>query len=257
MFVVVSWVLTETVQKIGSIPCSGNFFTTDNLGNVYVVQADNSIEKYNPQGLRLNLGNFKIKGKLHSLDVSNPFEIYLFYKDLNRIIVTDNQLTQRGEIDMNKPELIQAAAIARSYDNGIWVFDLSDMQLKKYTKDMKLQMQSGNMRSFTAEIAEPVSILDVENKVYMANYYGLEIFDHFANHLKTIPWDKIDHSQVFEGKLYNSTNGILTSYDLSNIEKKNLTIPDSLPVYQFRITPDNLYLQRGDSIFIYHRGENK
>ena len=88
----------------------------------------NQLYKYNYSGKVLATLNYNYNGNISSIDVSNPMEIYVFYKEINRVLLLDNNLAYRGELDLTKLNITQAAAIARSFDNGIWVFDLGDLQ---------------------------------------------------------------------------------------------------------------------------------
>ncbi|MBD0332705.1 MAG: hypothetical protein ICV66_08615, partial [Chitinophagaceae bacterium] len=56
----------------------------DNLGNLYVVTPTDQLKKFNSNGDSISVYNdVKRFGKLHSLDVSNPLKIILFYKDFS------------------------------------------------------------------------------------------------------------------------------------------------------------------------------
>src|SRR6478672_5274711 len=95
-------------------------FTTDNLGNIFVISPTNDIEKYDKNGLKTATANFKVLGNITSIDASNPFEIYVFYRDQNKILYLDNLLNLRGETDLESIGVSQCAAVARSFDNQIW-----------------------------------------------------------------------------------------------------------------------------------------
>src|SRR5574343_2110861 len=121
---------------------AGSSISTDNLENLYVATPTNDIIKYDKNGIKLATTNFKVLGNISSIDATNPFEIYVFYRDQNRIIFLDNLLNLRGECDMESIGVSQIACVARSFDNQIWLFDAADQKLKKYAKDLKLISES-------------------------------------------------------------------------------------------------------------------
>ena len=240
-------------DSIFTFPTSAKSFTIDNLGFVYLVKADNSIEKWNDKGQLLNQSNNKLYGKLFSIDVSNPFEIYLYYKDVNKIIFTDNQFTIRGTIDLNGAEQIQASAIARSFDNGFWAFDLSDLNLKKFDKSLKLQQQSGNILQITKATFEPRQILDKDNKVLVYNdSTGFEVFDNFANHLKTIAIPDVVAWQFSNSKLYYLNRDGIFLYDFFTLQHQILTRLSIEGCKGFYLHHDKLYFQKNNQIIVYH-----
>ncbi len=52
----------------------GNFFTTDNLGNCYLVDKD-EITKYDGNGTVFNKFSIKAFGTIESMDATNPMKI--------------------------------------------------------------------------------------------------------------------------------------------------------------------------------------
>jgi hypothetical protein len=75
---------------------AGSIISSDNLENLYIITPTNDIIKYNKNGIKLATANFKVLGNISSIDASNPFEIYVFYRDQNKIIFLDNMLNMRG-----------------------------------------------------------------------------------------------------------------------------------------------------------------
>ena len=65
------------------------------------------------------------------IDAGNPLEIYVFYKDQNKLVYFDNMLNYRGETDLYKTLGVNnIQAVCRSYDNGFWFFDPDNFKLK-------------------------------------------------------------------------------------------------------------------------------
>ena len=84
-----------------SIPVPfGSSIHSDYLENVYVITPTNDITKYNKSGLKLASANFKILGNISWIDASNPFEIYVFFRDQNKLLFLDNLLNLKGECDL-------------------------------------------------------------------------------------------------------------------------------------------------------------
>ena len=197
-----------------TISFSGKFFTTDNLGNIFLVQSDNSIEKYDQKGNRKAVVNFKIYGNISQLDVSNPFEIYCYYADQQVLLILDNLLNVRAEIDMTDISTGEVSAAARSFDNGIWYFDASSMKLLKATKNLVTQIEGVPMGTWTKQVWKPTQLLDNEKNIFVhdsAN--GICLFDVFGNYYKSLDITGLIDFQVKKNKIIYFQQPHLISYD--------------------------------------------
>lgn len=250
MLALVVGLLSAGPKAISSfkIAFKGAYFTTDHLGNLYTVKSDNSIVKYNNKGKMLTAINNKQLGKLEYMDVTNPFELYLYYRDQNRIVFTDNMLGFRGETDLNNLEIANISLIARTYDNQIWAWDQNDLQLKKYSKDLKLLSESGNSRMWARDIVEPSYLIDNEQQVLMSDpKVGIYIFDAFANYYKTIPIKGVTRFQVHGNKISFYKDKRLSIYDMKLLQWYH---DDSIPADYVRYEPGYLFVHRNDSIYV-------
>ena len=73
-------------------------------------------------------------------------------------------LNLRGECDLESIGISQIACVARSSDNQIWLFDMSDQKLKKYSKDLKLLNESAALNNYPiGNNISPNLILDVNS----------------------------------------------------------------------------------------------
>jgi hypothetical protein len=196
------------------IPFSGKFFTTDNLGNVFLIQNDNSIEKYSPDGTLTTVGNFKIYGNLSQFDVTNPFEIYGYYADQQILLILDNMLNIRAEIDMTDVSTGEISAAARSFDNGIWYFDASSMKLLKAGKNLETKIEGVPMGTWTTDVWKPTQILDNEKNIFVHDSSnGVCLFDIFGNYYKSIDIKGLSDFQVKKNKFIYFKDNRLISYD--------------------------------------------
>ena len=178
-----------------SVP-PGSSITTDNLGNLFVITPTNDIVKYDKNGRKMATANFKVLGKVTSLDAANPFDIYVFYRDQNKVVFLDNMLNLLGEIDLEMIGVSQVPCIGRSGDNQLWLFDMADLKLKKYSKNLRLVTESASFNTLTiGPDILPSMIVDVNTSVFMLNQGKILEFDVFANFSKI---KLIDTLQTFQ-----------------------------------------------------------
>jgi len=198
------------------IPFAGKFFTTDNLGNIFLIKKDNSIVKYDKHGTQKAIANFKIQGNLEQLDVSNPFELYAYYRDQQTVLILDNQLSQRGVITLNALSTGEITSACRSFDNGIWYFDAGRMKLVKTDKSLSNKKESLPFASWTSESWIPTQMIDNDKNLFMLDTSkGVAIFDVFGNYYKTVKITGLRDFQVKKNKLYFFQNTYYQRFDYS------------------------------------------
>ncbi len=225
---------------------------SDRLGNVYVVSRTNQLFKYDLNGKITSNLNYAYLGNISHIDASNPFELYLFYKELNAVIFLDNNLAYRGRMNLSDAGVIQAGTAARNYANGIWVFDQGDLQLKKIERDGKVTQVSGNVLKFaqTRNLA-PNYMFDNGSKVFVNDsMVGILVFDVFANYQKTIPLKGLKSFKILDDELYFLRNHQLFAYHLKTLQQKSIVLPDS-NFKDFSIEKEQIYLQKESQICIY------
>ena len=244
--------ILDSTQLVNEFVVNAKFIQADELGNLYVVSPSNQLYKYNTSGKVLATLNYNYNGNISSIDASNPMEIYVFYKEINRVLFLDNNLAYRGELDLTKQDITQASAIARSYDNGIWVFDLGDLQLKKMSKDGTVTQTSGNIRQIIKTDFVPTTLLENTKQVMIANDSTALLFDVFASYVKTYKFSKTASFQL-------NSNYVLQTLD-KQINAVELKIGINRPVFQFvnkikwsYLTKDLIYTFQDNKVTIYKK----
>jgi hypothetical protein len=244
--------ILDSTQLVNEFVVNAKYIQADELGNLYVVSPSNQLYKYNTSGKVLATLNYNYNGNISSIDASNPMEIYVFYKEINRVLFLDNNLAYRGELDLTKQNITQASAIARSYDNGIWIFDLGDLQLKKMSKDGTVTQSSGNIRQIIKTDFIPTTLLENTKQVMIANDSTALLFDVFASYVKTYKFSKTASFQL-------NSNYVLQTLD-KQINAVELKIGINRPVFQFvnkikwsYLTKDLIYTFQDNKVTIYKK----
>jgi hypothetical protein len=237
---------------IKTIPIVAKDLQTDRLGNMYVVSNTNQLYKYNAEGKLLSTLNYKYLGNITHVDATNPLEIYVFYRELNTVVFLDNNLAYRGEMKLTNFGIGQAATIARSFDNGLWVFDLADLQLKKMDKDGANPQASGNVRQYVTANSAVTYLYDNDDRVFVndsAN--GILVFDVFATYLKTIPVKGRTEIKVILDELFYKQDSTLKKYQLKTFKTITYPLPQATAIKEISIEKNRLYLLKNEEISIY------
>ncbi|MES2727071.1 MAG: hypothetical protein V4643_08220 [Bacteroidota bacterium] len=249
----VSQVLDSTKLK-SSFKLSAKYIQADELSNIYVVSATNQLYKYDQSGKILATLNYNYSGNITSIDASNPMELYVFYKEINRVIFLDNNLAYRGEIDLTKSNIVQASSVARSYDNGLWVFDLGDLQLKKLDKEGKQYQSSGNIKQFCNFNFVPNYLADNGKQVILSNDSVILFFDVFASYTRTLKVNNATTLQLGTEYLFHTSANHVNMIDLKiGIVKNSFSFSYSYKTQWAFVSKEYIYCFDGSNIFIFSR----
>ncbi|VXB93333.1 conserved exported hypothetical protein [Flavobacterium sp. 9AF] len=94
-----------------------------NKSNVFYKTANEKTQNYN---------NFSL-GNIEHIDLYNPLQIVLFYKDFNTIVLLDSQLNETHKIEGNKLEsLINFDCVGLAIQNQIWFYDFISQKIGLY-----------------------------------------------------------------------------------------------------------------------------
>lgn len=238
------WVANNKAQTYTTPDSTIQIMESDVLGNVYLVSKNNQLYKLDSLGKIIATLNYPYSGRIKSIDVSNPMDIYLFYEELNRIVFLDDNLGFRGELNLSNTSINQAQAIARSYDNACWVYDISDFSLKKISKSGELLLQSANLGVVTnADAILLRKILDDGKAISLITLDSLTFqFNVFANLTHTF------HKKA----IFADSEKIIFAKDSSIIIKNVSTKIESILFSQFPLTVD-LYTNDKHLYFIRNK----
>ena len=157
-------------------------FTTDNLGNIYLLNATGQIKKVSESGDSIAVyNNVKRYGTVSSIDATNPLKILVFYKDFSTIVVLDRLLSVRVVIDLRKQNILQVTAVTTSYDNNIWLYDELDNKLKKIDDNGNVVFESTDFRQIFDAVPLPTAMYDRDGQLYLYDLAkGLLVFDYYG-----------------------------------------------------------------------------
>ena len=107
-------------------PAAERFAGKDAFGWDYVI-ANNEFRKQK-DGRVLKYKNVAL-GDIYKVDLQNPLQIVLFYKNFNTVVLLDNQLNATNVITFNDiTEPLLAEAVGLASQNRLWVYDLNTQQ---------------------------------------------------------------------------------------------------------------------------------
>ena len=175
-------------------------FTTDNLGNIYILGVTNQIKKLNNKGDSIAVFNdVRRYGKIFSIDATNPLKLLVYYKEFSTILILDRLLNVRNSIDLRKQNILQAKAVTSSYDSNIWLFDELENKLKKIDDNGKVLLETPDFRQIFKEAPSPSIIYDRDGLVYLYDSArALTTFDYYGARKNNFKLKGISDLQVMD-----------------------------------------------------------
>ncbi len=229
-------------------------FTVDNLGELYIINTDNQLKKYNEKGDSVGVFNQVTKyGKLSYVEAQNPWKAILFYQDYSTIVLLDKYLNVLTNINLRKQNIFKVRAVTTSYDNNMWLYDEQENKLKKIDDTGNKIFESVDFRLLFDSVPSPQKIIDDDGFVYLYDpEKGLYIFDYygsFKSRLLFLNWTDVT---VIDKFIYGFDKNNLYRYapPLPDIKKYILPLAaqsnSSLKVSNHRI-----YILKNQQLEIY------
>ncbi|MCP9236871.1 hypothetical protein [Lewinella sp. JB7] len=158
-------------------------FFLDPVGKPYYLLTDDRLVTGNRLGANTYSFYDSSLGSPDLIDVANPFQILVYYRAYGTVLILDRTLSELDRIDLFAHSAIrQPGAIARSYDNGMWVFDNWNYRLLRLDERGEVDQQTNNLRLQLGEEGEPAAIYVDRNSVmlYYPDSSRLAVFTNYG-----------------------------------------------------------------------------
>jgi len=162
--------------------------TTDFSGNLYVSNGRGVISKYDKNGILQISYSGSINSSIHSIDVSHTSKIFGFFRDQQSYLILDRFLNPLNEANLNPSFVGYATETAYSADNNLWLFDQSDLSIKKINLLNNIVVTSSAIPLVVAE--EEWDLLQIEeyqNRLFLYNSSkDIYVFDNLGNYIRKL-----------------------------------------------------------------------
>lgn len=240
-------------ELLVSVPFkAARLMTTDELGNIYVVNEENALVRINENGD--STGNFRSvqNGDLLWVDATNPLRILLSYPQYAKVILLDNMLSPKHELDLKKMQLFNIPALGLSADGRLWVYDYNQARLRKINDRMEQDAESNDLRMEAGTVPQPASLLEHQGRVYLCDsLQGIFTFDRFGNYLSTLALLGVPRLQAVGSQLLYLQEGAIQVYDTKSLQAGVIELPDTTRLIDARVGRNRIYLLFPDRLDIY------
>jgi hypothetical protein len=196
----------------------------DPLGNLFILNDQDKLIKVDSTGALLNNILLQDLGRIHSMDVGNPFKILLFYRDQQTIILCDNTLSEMQRIRLQDWQYQDVTAVCLAADNSIWLFDGEKRILVKLDETMKTIFTSASFDIIQPPSPRPDFIYDIDQLLLVRQEnHPVAAFDEFGNYLQS--FDEFGEDISFSGNyLIVTTENQIRVFDFA----KRVFLPNEI-----------------------------
>ncbi|MGB3799985.1 MAG: hypothetical protein WA952_09220 [Lewinella sp.] len=186
-FILLLWLGTMA----GKLAAQVADFFLDPAGKAYYLLEDARLVTPNPLGENTYSFYDSSLGSPDYIDVTNPFQILVYYREYGTVVVLDRTLSELDRIDLfANGNIRQPGVIARSYDDGMWVFDNWDFRLLRLNGVGEIEHQTNNLRLQLGISGVPDALFVDKNRVML--YFAVDDrMAVFTNYGKFLTWIEV------------------------------------------------------------------
>jgi hypothetical protein len=246
----------ETTLKYShSIPIgSPTTIAADRNGNIYLLDPSHNLLRLDSLGLPRATFSPPTRGRISTVDASNPLKLLLFYQDRQSLLLLDRFLHPIGDITLTDYTYTgNAGAAALTSDDGIWLFKETDFTLGKLDLRLrKMVVETPLNLILDRERFQVTGLREYQNMVYLLDVNGgIYVFDNLGNYKQKLPFSGIAHMGFIGNELYFIKDGNLHFYDLYKLRERVLPLPKPNIYRTALVGKNHLYLFTGKAMDVY------
>ncbi len=226
-----------------------DYFTTDNIGNIYTIK-DDELVKYLPSGkFFVRYSNLKL-GNITSVDASNPLKILLYYRDFEQVVFLDNQLSLNSDVvSLQDLGYEQTDLVCASTNNSFWIYNKQNNELIRFNENSKKVAATGNLKQVLQANLNPNFLTEHNGYVFLnCPETGIYVFDIFGTFSKIIALKNLKNFQVNETIVYYKKDSSMCSYNFKTFE--DACKPISNKPLQVMYNKQKIYCGYKDSVVV-------
>lgn len=251
-----AWELKKSIKAQGDYV----YFQVDPLGNYYLLSRSRSqIKKLDKNGDSIGrYDNSRQFGPIARMDVSNPLKIALYYQDFSTVVILDRFLNEVNVIDLRRAGVMQAAAVATSYDNAIWAYDQQAAKIIKIDGQGKVQFSSSDLRNVFESPINPSRIMDNNGLLYLYDRKsGWYLFDYYGGFKQLVSVTGLKDVGVIDGTMVGRKEDQLWQFNPKKTYEPTL-LPlasgiNAIDIQQVQVQDHKLYIRTKSDIECFIR----
>ncbi len=239
-------------RLIDSLQVKGQLIAVDRLNQFYLLNEEDQLWKTSPKGdLQFQFSDNTL-GPLTEIDVSNPFNILVFYRAYQIAKVLDRTLNPNIEFDFGNLNLFNVQSLVNGIDNTIWVYDQQEGKIFQLDENGNTLNQSQDLIFITGSRPDSCRLLFHKNKLWLqADGIGFLSFNAFGQYQRTFSWEpKAEQVQFWKDRLLFLSEKKWYVLDTLVWEAKEISfLPAETAGSKVFFNGDYIFVQRGEYIY--------
>jgi hypothetical protein len=228
-----------------------NYFTTDNIGNIYTVKEDELIKYISSGKLFARYSNLKL-GSITTVDATNPLKLLLYYRDFQQLVFLDNQLTTNSEpISLEALGYEQTDLVCAGANNSFWIFNKQNNDLIRFNENSKKVAFTGNLKQILKADIKPNFMREHNGYLFLNSpETGIYVFDIFGTFSRVISLKNLKQFEVNEDIIYYQKDSLYCSYNYKLFEDACKLLPNYSSLIDVEYNTSKIYLGFKDSLVV-------
>jgi ribosomal protein L27 len=226
LHVLIAALLSAVFTYSNSFSVHAQKFEMDDLGNYYFLDGQ-VIEKRDSKGVVLFRNSELNYGRIDHIDLTNPMQPFLYYKEQGKVLILDNTLSAQGQlIDLFEKGFGQVECIGGSRGDAFWIWDVSKTELIKVDKQFNQLNTSGNISMLLGKTLHPTQIIEKGNDLYLFDKAeGVFVFDIYGNYKTSLIIKADDSIQIVNGSIAYTAGGFYKVLSWDRISETSTPLP--------------------------------
>lgn len=190
-------------------------------------------------------------GPIESVDLINPLNLVVYFKEVNTVVFLDNRLNEIERINFNTEGFANIAAVTNAGNNRLWVFDVDTQQLQLY--DYRAKRSTLFSQPFSGIPLDMVSDFNdcyviTQDKIRQINIYGSLLTEMDAKGMSKLSRNGKTLVALGQNSLYQSSENQWN--ELAVAEGK-------IAIQDLQLTQDLLYIYDGITLYSFSKKQPK
>jgi hypothetical protein len=226
----------------------------DNQDQIFISSRQGDLYLYDSKGNRLNYFSPPRQGRINQLEAAWTVNIFTFSEDLQEYRVLDRFLNPIAEHNFFDASINLAKAATFGNNNIVWVWDESDLSLKRmdYLRNLLLDAQPLPLLTDSKNL-NILEMREFKNRLFvLAPEEGVFVFDNQGNLIRQINLKQVPNLCLYKDYLLWIENNYLNTYCLSTKAIFKLFEVKDSKASKVVVGNTKLLLVEGDKVKIYN-----
>lgn len=236
-------------EDILTLELRAQHVSIDDAKNIYVVDGP-MVMVYDPTGFHDYSFSNMYAGPIYSIDVANPEQILLFYKEDQSIRFINQYfrtIPKPFSLKENGYENVAAACVMD--DKTLYIFEGKQQKIIRLTNRGKLAAQSLAVTDQTGQTLNAAYMEYSDGIIYITDpEQGIFVFDQHGQYIQTLPITGVYRFRIADGQLIYTIGNRVMVFDTSSQEQTNYPLP-------FTTNIQTVADFQGKQLVVYQPGE--